>query len=91
MLPDDLKECIRQLFIIMWATGTTYCLEESQTILLYKDKGDITDIKVQASGTAEHSVQTVDTAHHNSDGSDYAGPSAFTNKKARPSIEGGTM
>jgi hypothetical protein len=44
MLPDDLKECIRQLFIIMWATGTTPCLEESQTILLYKDKGDITDI-----------------------------------------------
>jgi hypothetical protein len=39
MLPDDLEG---QLFIIMWATGTT--LEESQTILLYKDKGDITDI-----------------------------------------------
>jgi hypothetical protein len=27
-----------------------YCLEESQTILLYKDKGDITDTKYRPVG-----------------------------------------
>jgi hypothetical protein len=45
-----------------------YCLEESQTILLYKDKGDITDITKYRPVGLLNGVQTVDKAHHNSDG-----------------------
>jgi hypothetical protein len=81
MLPDDLKECIRQLFIIMWATGTTYCLEESQTILLYKDKGDITDITKYRPVGLLNTVYKLWTRHITTAMADYAGPSAFTTRR----------
>jgi hypothetical protein len=71
MLPDDLKECIRQLFIIMWATGTT-CLEESQTILLYKDKGDITDITKYRPVGLLNTVYKLWTRHITTAMADYA-------------------
>jgi hypothetical protein len=81
MLPDDLKECIRQLFIIMWATGTTYCLEESQTILLYKDKGDITDITKYRPVGLLNTVYKLWTRHITTAMADYAETNLSPNQK----------
>jgi exonuclease III/ribonuclease HI len=73
MLPDDLKECIRQLFIIMWATGTTpTAWKESQTILLYKDKGDITDITKYRPVGLLNTVYKLWTRHITTAMADYA-------------------
>ncbi|KAJ9515017.1 hypothetical protein QJQ45_017054 [Haematococcus lacustris] len=45
MLPWEMRETIHQLFIIMWATGCTPTTwKTSDTCLLYKDKGQETDL-----------------------------------------------
>ncbi|KAJ9534648.1 hypothetical protein QJQ45_002935 [Haematococcus lacustris] len=45
MLPWEMRETIHQLFIIMWATGCTPTTwKTSDTCLLYKDKGEETDL-----------------------------------------------
>ncbi|KAJ9531789.1 hypothetical protein QJQ45_021938 [Haematococcus lacustris] len=45
MLPWEMRETIHQLFIIMWATGgTPTTWKTSDTCLLYKDKGQETDL-----------------------------------------------
>ncbi|KAJ9506008.1 hypothetical protein QJQ45_016679, partial [Haematococcus lacustris] len=45
MLPWEMRETIHQLFIIMWATGCTpTAWKTSDTCLLYKDKGQETDL-----------------------------------------------
>ena len=73
MLPDDLKECIRQLFVIMWATGTTPTTwKESQTILLYKDKGEVTDITKYRPVGLLNTVYKLWTRHITTAMADYA-------------------
>ncbi|KAJ9520579.1 hypothetical protein QJQ45_007435 [Haematococcus lacustris] len=45
MLPWEMRDTIHQLFIIMWATGCTPTTwKTSDTCLLYKDKGQETDL-----------------------------------------------
>ncbi|KAJ9521498.1 hypothetical protein QJQ45_008788 [Haematococcus lacustris] len=44
MLPWEMGDTIHQLFIIMWATGCTPTRPTSDTCLLYKDKGQETDL-----------------------------------------------
>ncbi|KAJ9516740.1 hypothetical protein QJQ45_027152, partial [Haematococcus lacustris] len=45
MLPWEMRDTIHQLFIIMWATGCTpTSWKTSDTCLLYKDKGQETDL-----------------------------------------------
>ncbi|KAJ9511013.1 hypothetical protein QJQ45_002805 [Haematococcus lacustris] len=45
MLPWEMRDTIHQLFIIMWATGCTpSAWKTSDTCLLYKDKGQETDL-----------------------------------------------
>ncbi|KAJ9516332.1 hypothetical protein QJQ45_001063 [Haematococcus lacustris] len=45
MLPWEIRDTIHQLFIIMWATGCTPTTwKTSDTCLLYKDKGQETDL-----------------------------------------------
>ncbi|KAJ9511735.1 hypothetical protein QJQ45_022599 [Haematococcus lacustris] len=45
MLPWEMRDTIHQLFIIMWATGCTpTAWKTSDTCLLYKDKGQETDL-----------------------------------------------
>ncbi|KAJ9532198.1 hypothetical protein QJQ45_003901 [Haematococcus lacustris] len=45
MLPWEIRDTIHQLFIIMWATGCTpRTWKTSDTCLLYKDKGQETDL-----------------------------------------------
>jgi hypothetical protein len=45
-LPDDCKQAIHMLFQIMWATGITpTAWKESTTVLLYKHKGSITNLR----------------------------------------------
>ncbi|KAJ9524897.1 hypothetical protein QJQ45_002964 [Haematococcus lacustris] len=45
MLPWEMRETIHQLFIIMWATGCTpTAWKTSDICLLYKDKGQETDL-----------------------------------------------
>ncbi|KAJ9519805.1 hypothetical protein QJQ45_013498 [Haematococcus lacustris] len=45
MLPWEMRETIHKLFIIMWATGCTPTTwKTSDTCLLYKDKGEETDL-----------------------------------------------
>ncbi|KAJ9514278.1 hypothetical protein QJQ45_012213 [Haematococcus lacustris] len=45
MLPWEMRDTIHQLFIIMWATGCTPTTWKiSDTCLLYKDKGQETDL-----------------------------------------------
>ncbi|KAJ9517217.1 hypothetical protein QJQ45_009174 [Haematococcus lacustris] len=46
MLPWEMRDTIHQLFIVMWATGCTPTTwKTSDTCLLYKDKGQETDLK----------------------------------------------
>ncbi|KAJ9506886.1 hypothetical protein QJQ45_020252, partial [Haematococcus lacustris] len=45
MLPWEMRDTIHQLFIVMWATGCTPTTwKTSDTCLLYKDKGQETDL-----------------------------------------------
>ncbi|KAJ9517856.1 hypothetical protein QJQ45_004218 [Haematococcus lacustris] len=45
MLPWEMRETIHKLFIIMWATGCTPTTwKTNDTCLLYKDKGEETDL-----------------------------------------------
>jgi exonuclease III len=45
-LPDDCKQAIHMLFQIMWATGITpTAWKKSTTVLLYKHKGNITNLR----------------------------------------------
>ncbi|KAJ9518715.1 hypothetical protein QJQ45_018704 [Haematococcus lacustris] len=45
MLPWEMRDTIHQLFVIMWATGCTPTTwKTSDTCLLYKDKGQETDL-----------------------------------------------
>ncbi|MGQ2964067.1 MAG: RNA-directed DNA polymerase, partial [Agrobacterium sp.] len=45
MLPWEMRDTIHQLFIVMWATGCTpTAWKASDTCLLYKDKGQETDL-----------------------------------------------
>ena len=47
MLPYELRDMLHQLFVIMWATRVTpTAWKESETILLYKQKGEATDLKM---------------------------------------------
>jgi hypothetical protein len=71
MLPDDLKECIRQLFIIMWAQATLLPEREPDHPLV-QDKGDITDITKYRPVGLLNTVYNLWTRHITTAMADYA-------------------
>jgi hypothetical protein len=67
--PPLLKTCLHLLAQIFWATGCTPDRwKDSHTVLLFKNKGTILDLKLlQAYRTGEHAIQTMDQTgpeHH---------------------------
>jgi len=69
-LPSPGKQALHNMIKLMWHTGRTPATwKHSNTVLLYKNKGSITDLQqYRRIGLGKHNVQVVDTHAHHSAG-----------------------